>query len=89
MRKSLYGAWYKLQAHLAGQYPYLEEIGTLHGCKFTPHNGVLHHKIAYGAICELVQLEMKQQGVASIPLPPHHLLRVHRSQRRGSECERL
>ncbi|KAL1511858.1 hypothetical protein AB1Y20_005143 [Prymnesium parvum] len=62
VRKSLYGAWYKLQAHLAGQYPYLEEIGTLHGCKFTPHNGVLHHKIAYGAICELVQLEMKQQG---------------------------
>lgn len=58
----LYGSWYKLQSHLAGRFPYLEEIGTLHGSEFKPRGGVLPHKISYGAICELVQLKCKEQG---------------------------
>ncbi|KAL3893241.1 MAG: hypothetical protein SGPRY_014365, partial [Prymnesium sp.] len=64
----LYGAWLKLQAHKAGECPYLEEIGTLQGTDFLPHGGVIHHRVQYGAICELVRLEVKRQGKTTRPV---------------------
>ena len=67
MRTGLYGAWRKLNLHRAGECPYLRKLGTVDRGTFVPA-GALDYKLAYGAVCELVQLESKREVRA--PPPP-------------------
>ena len=61
-RLSLFGSWRMLTEHRAGAEPYLAELGTYERGRFRPTGGRLPYRIKYGAICELVMREAKQQG---------------------------
>ena len=62
VRFALHGAWRMLLEHNAGRNPYLAEIGELVDGNFTPTHGVLPFRMKYGAIAELVQLQVKKDG---------------------------
>ena len=61
IRESLYGSWFMLTSHRAGDAPYLAELGTVERGAFRPR-GVLPYRLKYGLVCELVQLEAKAAG---------------------------
>lgn len=62
LRHGLYGSWHMLTEHRAGTEPYLAELGRFERGRFRPKGGALPYKIKYGAICELVQREAREQG---------------------------
>mmetsp|Transcript_14314 Transcript_14314/g.45974 ORF Transcript_14314/g.45974 Transcript_14314/m.45974 type:complete len:305 (+) Transcript_14314:53-967(+) len=62
VRRALHGAWHRLKLHQAGHSPYLAEIGSVVGGSFTPTGGVLPYRLKYGAVAELVQLQVRRDG---------------------------
>lgn len=66
VRVALHGAWRRLKEHQAGHKPYLSEIGTVVRDRFEPTDGVLPYRITYGAVCELVMLQVRQDGDRSV-----------------------
>ena len=62
VREGLHGAWRKLTAHRSGKFPYLQDIGRVERGVFKPEGGHMDYRVTYGAVCELVQLQVKEDG---------------------------
>lgn len=62
VRVALHGAWRRLKEHQAGHNPYLAEIGAVCGDRFEPTGRVLPYRMTYGAVCELVMLQVRRDG---------------------------
>jgi hypothetical protein len=66
VRVALHGAWRRLKEHQAGHNPYLAEIGAVSGDRFEPTGRVLPYRMTYGAVCELVMLQVRRDGDRSV-----------------------
>ena len=64
MREGLYGSWRMMTEHREGRTPYLREMGRVEGGRFVPHCPI-DHRVPYGAVCELVQLQAEEDGCLS------------------------
>eukprot|EP00320_Phaeocystis_rex_P013860 CAMPEP_0119061444 /NCGR_PEP_ID=MMETSP1178-20130426/5226_1 /TAXON_ID=33656 /ORGANISM="unid sp, Strain CCMP2000" /LENGTH=393 /DNA_ID=CAMNT_0007042649 /DNA_START=28 /DNA_END=1209 /DNA_ORIENTATION=- len=64
MREGLYGSWRMLTEHRAGLLPYLRAMGHVVRGRFVPE-GAIDHRVPYGAVCELVQLQAAEDGSLS------------------------
>lgn len=64
LRVALHGMWRRLLEHRAGRTPYLAELGSVVAGGFAPHGGLLPYRLSYGAVAELVQLDVAAAGAA-------------------------
>ncbi len=64
MREGLYGSWRMLTEHRQGLFPYLHQIGRVERGRFQPKEP-LDHRVPYGVICELVQLQVAEDEALS------------------------
>lgn len=60
IREGLHGAWRRLTEHRSGKCPYLRDIGKVERGRFIPDGSHMDYRVTYGAICELVMLQARE-----------------------------